>query len=67
MCDYDRKELQALGRMIADVKLALTDNSYSDWDKNDLSSCMKMLKQYELSRMVRSDWWKCGVIRRIYC
>lgn len=66
MCDYDKKELQALGRMIADVKLALTDNSYSDWNKNDLSSCLKMLKQYELARNVRADWWKCGVIKRIY-
>lgn len=66
MCDYDKKELQALGRMIADVKLALTYNSYSDWDKNDLNSCLKMLKQYELARTVRSDWWASWVIKRVY-
>lgn len=66
MCNYDKKEVLALCRMIADIKLALTNNSYSDWDKNDLDSCLKILKQYKLARIVRSDWWTCWVIKRVY-
>lgn len=66
MCEYDKKELQALNRMIEDVNHALSERKKSDWEQNDLKSCLLVLNSYKLARTVRADWWTKGVIERIY-
>lgn len=66
MCAYDKKELQALNRMLEDINQVLIGNKDSDWQIKDLNYCIQTLQKYKLARTVRSDWWTYNLLKKIY-
>lgn len=66
MCAYDRKELQALNRMLADLTQVLNGNKISDWQEEDITYCTQVLQQYKLARTIRADWWTYNTFKKIY-
>ena len=66
MCQYDKKEILALVRMLADINKGSVNVCYSDWRKEDLESCRTLLNQYLVARKIRANWWNLSFFKKLY-
>lgn len=65
MCEYDKKEILAINRMLADVSLAINNKNFSDWTQEDLKSLEVELRQFKTGRAIRVHWWNYSFIKKI--